>query len=129
MNGRFTETNARGVVLVCDKQTDLIWQKDYATNKTWQQAMDYADELNTAKHGGYSDWRLPTIEELVTLINYQRYNPASDFPGMPNGWFWSSSSYAGSTSYAWNVYGSNGSVSYCDKTYGDAARCVRGERR
>ena len=129
MTGRFIELNSQGAILVCDKQTGLIWQKDYATNKAWQEARDYATERNRQNYAGYNDWRLPTIEELVTLINYQRYNPASDFPGMPNEFFWSSSSCASNASDAWGVGGSNGSVYSGGKTGVDAARCVRGERR
>ena len=91
--------------------------------------MEYAMDMNSKKYGGHDDWRLPTIEELATLINYQRYNPASDFPGMPNGWFWSSSSYAHGTSDAWYVDGRYGGVGSYGKTYDYAARCVRGERR
>jgi hypothetical protein len=129
MNERFIEVNSCGVVLVCDKQTDLIWQKDYTTGLTWEQAMEYAMDMNSKKYGGHDDWRLPTIEELATLINYQRYNPTSDFPGMPSSYFWSSSSFAYYASDAWYVDGYDGYVSYSGKTYGYAARCVRGERR
>jgi len=128
MNGRFTET-ARGVILVWDKQTDLVWQKDYATNMNWEQAIAYAVLLNMQHSGGYDDWRLPTIEELTTLISYKRSHPASDFPGMPFDWFWSSSSYAYYASLAWYVNGCYGYVGNGDKTSGGAARCVRGERR
>ena len=126
---RFTEINAQCVVLVRDEQTGLIWQKDYANNKTWAQAMNHAIGLNASYYAGYNDWRLPTIEELATLINYNRHSPASDFPGMPDEFFWSSSSYAYYTSYAWEVDGYDGYVSYSVKTSGCAARCVRGERR
>jgi len=129
MKDRFIETNSHGIRLVCDKRTDLIWQKDYTTNKKWREAIDYAETANTQRYGGYDDWRLPTVHELATLINYDRHDPASDFPGMPSKCFWSSSSHALHTSDAWYVYGYNGSVCYNDKTYDYAARCVRGERR
>jgi len=32
---------------------------------------------------GKIDWRLPNKKELMSLVNFERYSPASDFPDMP----------------------------------------------
>lgn len=89
--GAFTEATVSGKVIVTDTVTGLIWTKEYSGTVTWQNALAYCENLD---YGGYTDWRLPNIEELKTLINRGKYNPASDFPGMPSAYFWSSSSRA-----------------------------------
>ncbi|MGI6393990.1 MAG: DUF1566 domain-containing protein [bacterium] len=118
----FTEVTVSGKVVVKDSETGLEWTKEYATGKTWQQALDYCETLD---YGGYTDWRLPNIEELKTLIDDTKYSPASSFPGMPSNYFWSSSSYVFSTYFAWRVYFNYGRVNYYDKTITYYARCVR----
>jgi hypothetical protein len=50
-----------------DSATGLIWTvKDNGTPVSSNQASDYCSNLQS---GGYSDWRLPTIEELETLYD------------------------------------------------------------
>lgn len=104
---------------VLDHKTGLEWRKDYKGGVTWQRAMDYAASLGNS-------WRLPTIEELITLIDFSRHNPASTFPGMPPGWLWSSSSFASSGVLAWLVYFASGHVDGDTKTHTGNARYVRG---
>lgn len=65
--------------VVTDAVTGLMWQKNYFSGKTWKQALAYCE--NSA-YGGYSNWHLPNIKELASLINFSRAQPASDFPGM-----------------------------------------------
>ena len=109
-------------LVVTDLVTGLMWDKDYATGKTWQQALEYCEDRN---HAGETDWRLPNRNELMSLVSYERYSPASDFPDMPSQWFWSSSSGAYGPANAWGVkfnYGYVGSDGEPDAGY---VRCVR----
>jgi len=111
--------------IVRDTKTGLEWQADYVNRMPWQGAMDYAAGLDL---GGHIDWRVPTIEESITLIDYSRANPASAFPDMPPEWFWTSSPRAALASYALVVNFNIGYVHGYDKKTNDHARCVRGKR-
>jgi len=104
--------------VVHDTTTGLEWQREHSGPMTWQQAMDYAASIGDG-------WRLPTAEELVALIDFTHYEPASEFPATPSSYFWSSSSYAGSASYAWIVHFYSGLVNYYGKPYTYYVRCVR----
>ena len=52
---------------VSDLNTGLMWQKTPAEKMTWDEAKSVAGRL---KLGGKTDWRLPTIKELYSLINF-----------------------------------------------------------
>ncbi|MBZ0185405.1 MAG: DUF1566 domain-containing protein, partial [Candidatus Obscuribacterales bacterium] len=55
---------------ISDRATDLMWTKsDTSSPMNWQQALDYAERL---KYAGYSDWRLPNIKELQSIVDYRR---------------------------------------------------------
>jgi serine/threonine-protein kinase len=54
---------------VTDGETNLVWQKDQAPERmTWPEAQQYVDQLNAKSFAGHNDWRLPTNEELLTLM-------------------------------------------------------------
>ena len=112
--------------IVLDERTNLQWTKDYATEKTWDQAHEYCNELNAQRYAGFDDWRLPIIEELRMLVDHSRFNPASLFPDMPSKNFWSSSSFAYNTVGAWSVSFVYGYVNSAIKSNVFAARCARG---
>jgi len=121
--GRFVVSEPiRGEKVVFDTKTKLMWQGSHAMAKTWEEAKHYSKSL---KDGGYSNWRLPTVEELEGLTDKSLKDPASDFPGMPSTWFWSSSSYATNNNKAWYVYFANGNVSNYSKIGSLDVRCVR----
>jgi hypothetical protein len=123
---RFTD-NTNGTV--ADTLTGLMWTKDAHapgpaactthTYKTWKGALDHVQCLNTNAYLGYRDWRLPNRKELMSLIDRSRYDPAlptgHPFTNVQADWYWSSSTYAYYTNYAWIVYMWDGSVSSYSK--------------
>ena len=54
---------------VRDQTTGLVWQQaGSAYPGNWHQARHYVDHLNAERFGGLEKWRLPTVEELITLL-------------------------------------------------------------
>ena len=117
--------------VVADSTTGLAWQDDYSDNggdvkrTTWQDALVYCQELSL---GGKSDWRLPNKNELFSIVDMSKYRPAisSVFTNVTSDNYWSSTSYASDSSYAWIVNFDNGDVVWNSKTYENSVRCVRG---
>ena len=62
---------------VTDKKTGLMWQKgdNNGETKKWKEALQYCEALEL---GGYDDWRLPNIRELRSIVDYSKFNPATD---------------------------------------------------
>jgi len=116
--------------IVTDNITGFMWQDDSEAKTlylSWQGAKDYCDGSTL---GGYSDWRLPAVEELESIVDYGRNNPSIDptFKNVENAWYWSSTSPSGYTYGAWVVYFNNGIVSQNNKDNNDYLRCVRAGR-
>jgi hypothetical protein len=87
---------------VHDTVTGLTWQQGYTANKGWTAAMAVPAALNAANHGGFSDWRLPTIKELYSIWDSSQGWPyldtsyfAHDPGSSPHGISWSSTRYSG----------------------------------
>lgn len=58
-----------GDKVVLDHATGLMWQQSGSPHTmTWEKAKDYVHQLNRKRYAGFSDWRLPTIEELASLL-------------------------------------------------------------
>lgn len=57
---------------VSDNITGLVWQKDPGQKTTYAQAVSGASKLSL---GGYDDWRIPTIKELYSLMDFNGIDP------------------------------------------------------
>jgi hypothetical protein len=92
---------------------------------TWEEAKAYCQTLTLADHG---DWRLPSRIEVVSIVDFGPSSPAINttyFPSTPSDYFWSSSSLAGSSSYAWLVDFGFGRTYYLPGSNPSFVRCVR----
>ena len=137
--------------MVQDSVTGLIWEVKTEENKddlyTWYDplndysgtpgngtdTLDYINQLNKDRFGGFSDWRLPTVQELAGIMNIGNFsfgNPTLDtnyFPFTVNDDYWTSTTVASHISRAWNVDFSNGMIEInYNKMKALPVRAVRG---
>lgn len=55
---------------ITDTATGLMWQQsDSEAGLNWEEALDYAENL---VHAVYNDWRLPSVKELHSIVDYTR---------------------------------------------------------
>ena len=125
-DSRFTD-NKDGTVT--DNLTKLVWLKnmDCFGMRDWQSAILSAQGLEEGDCGptpdlilsdgsSASDWRLPTMKELCTLIDFSRRNPALPnghmFSNAPPGYHWSSTRLDYHPEMAWIVYFESGTTCY-----------------
>ena len=91
-------------------------------------SIGYKNAVNTSALCGFTDWRLPTKEELQGILASSG-SPRIDtdwFPNTQASLYWSSSPYVGSSDYAWYVYFGNGYVADGgNRDSIDAVRLVR----
>jgi hypothetical protein len=132
---------------ITDEVTGLMWKKcsegyNEADNclalpvgavakMDWETALVTCEADETAE---YTDWRLPNIRELSSIINYGNEIaeiPTIDndfFPNTRTSYYWSSttSQYVGCEFAAWRVLFDDGSTNYNGKGNTEYVRCVRG---
>jgi hypothetical protein len=116
-----------------DKNNTYRWGgKTALGNGIWGPYFDDWDSLVDGSNAevlcGFTDWRVPTQEELTNLVSFDRYAPAIDtdyFPITANSGFWSSSPYAYASGAAWYVYFYDGYSYYYFRTAPQGVRLVR----
>jgi hypothetical protein len=74
-SGSFSNFIDNGDGTVMDMSTGLMWQQAWGPEMTRQDARTYCENLSLAN---YTDWRLPNINELISIIDYNRFGPAID---------------------------------------------------
>jgi hypothetical protein len=129
---RFTNPDGTAPVngdVVADQLTGLMWSRNAnlaAGLKSWQEALDYIALMNAGNTFGYSDWRLPNIDELMSLVDLSQKNPAlpinhpfmsvvitppvDGYSFTPYAYYWSSTTLVSNPSSAWTVCMADGKI-------------------
>lgn len=119
--------------LVTDLLTGLVWSRDANPAEfplSWQEALDFIQQMNSDAHHGHSDWRLPNRRELRSLISHQTRRPAlpqdHPFTQVFHNWYWTSTSSAAHPDHAWYVNMDGGRMFYGGKDQAFMVWPVRG---
>ena len=118
--------------------TGLIWLKDANRfgQRIWDNALSDANGLSEGSCGltdgsTAGDWRLPNHKELFSLIDAENYAPAlpsgHSFTNVQSVYYWSSTTSAYDSAYAWSVRVDFGNVHLTSKGNDYYVWCVRGD--
>lgn len=131
--GKFAPGLVRDPEVVRDLVTGMVWQAKLEFNGTYPDAERYCDALVLA---GQSDWRLPSLIELISLFDVTHDVPTIDpnfFPDEPADYpVWAAKTVDQGREVSYSVYagGAGTALKYFLETLGsdasDRARCVRG---
>lgn len=131
---RFTVASSGTGTVVTDNLTGLMWTHDgnapdpadctasSGLTMSWQEALDYVTCLNTNTYLGHSDWRLPNINELKSLINYGEAdnaawlnNVSQGFSNVQGAAYWTSTTCSPATTNAWTINMPDGQITNAPK--------------
>lgn len=110
-----------------DGATGLEWQDTAVSSMNWEDAQEHCLTLFMNYE---SDWRLPSMQELLTIVDYSETDPTTAdniFHDSSSAYFWTSTSSEYNSSRAWFISFQTGFSGTYDKTGTWPARCVRGE--
>ncbi len=68
---------------VSDNVTGLMWVQDPGEKLTWPEAVELLEELNQSNYLGYSDWRIPSMKELYSLVDFSGNTGTSSSTSTP----------------------------------------------
>lgn len=134
---RFTVGAGVSSNCVTDNLTGLMWLRTSAGKMGWAAAITNCEGLDgNDGRGGFSDWRLPNIKELLSLIDFGQGFPAvfaalppgHPFTGIEMEFIMSSTTDAGDTNQIWGLYTSSGDLDRELRTAGDTVWPVRGRQ-
>ena len=97
----------KGDDLVLDKETGLVWARDGNSlpQGNWEDAIIYCRHCNLGNRKG---WRLPTIEELSSLVDISQSTPAlpigHPFINVQFDDYWSSTTFETNSARAWTIH-------------------------
>jgi hypothetical protein len=131
-NGIITDKNTGNVWLRCP--VGMKWEGGScggnSLSYTWSEAVVVIDELNAQKVAGRSDWRLPKIDELMSIVEPRCFKPAIDldvFPFSPESGFWTDTAVEGVQPRAWVVHFLNGKQYIANKNQTWRVRLIAGK--
>jgi|SRR5688572_10764866 hypothetical protein len=117
-----------GGAAVLDRETGLVWQRSSTLHSNWSDAQS---NCNGNKTGGRMGWRLPTLQELASLVDRAQSNPTlpsgHPFQNVQSSFYWSATTNAAlGAGFAWGVSFDVGGVNVLTKSVQNFVWCVRG---
>jgi len=130
---RFIVLTNWGSAAVLDRETGLVWEQSPSTSAfTWGNGQA-AFHCNNLSVGDRKGWKLPTIQELASLVDGDPHNtssprlpPGHPFSNVQSSFYWSASTNASFTGHAWGVDFGDGGVLNGYRTSNFFVWCVRG---
>ena len=112
-----------------DNATGLMWHQSGSDDYMyWDEAKEWVEDLNSEEdYAGYQDWRLPTVDEAVSLLESSKKNGnlyINPVFSKKQYWIWTGDKFDGSGA-AWFVYFGIGSVHWSYVSYSYDVRPVR----
>lgn len=117
-----TYTTVGNNEIFLDTTTGLQWNADISQRGTYEEAIDICKSTN---FGGISGWRLPTLQELLTLVDYTQNNLATTVPNAEDARHWSITPFTQDEREALSVNFVDGDYFHLVKNQDLAVRCVR----
>jgi Protein of unknown function (DUF1566) len=125
---QYEASGQHGEKLIIDHTTGLMWQQSGSSNRmNYANAEEYISDLNQKNFAGYNGWRLPTLEEAMSLMEPKKHGELYIDPifDRTQRWIWTADKK--SAGVAWVVYFYDG---YCSRRHvgldSDYVRAVRG---
>ncbi len=136
INHDYNFKNIGGDMVVVDNATGLMWHQGGSDYMKWKKAKKWIRKLNKRGYAGYQDWRLPTVDEAVSLLEPSKKNKEYDvdlewtilyidpfFGGELM--IWTGDECEDGSEAAWGVSFYHGGVSWDGLYGGNAVRPVR----
>ena len=125
---RFTVLGESNREAVRDKRTGLVWEQSPALDMSdWEMAQR---QCSSSRAGGSTDWRVPTVQELATLVEPSsievKLPPDHPFANVEASIYWSSTERRENGAYASFVNFSSGGSATLEKYMPSFVWCVRG---
>jgi len=134
---------------VMDNVTGLVWEgkmpmgtragSNTYTNENYNHPNDvkaYIAHVNSMNLCGFNDWRMPTVDELLGLLDFSQYTngvpriKSAWFPNTVASWYWTSTGWINEDYYAWYVHFDPETSNLTKKDFGrgspGSVRLVRG---
>lgn len=66
--GQLSSTKQQGAMVITDAHSNLMWTQQISSEVEYDEAVKVAETRNALRHAGFNDWRIPTLEELSSLM-------------------------------------------------------------
>ena len=81
----FEQATFMDAPVVIDHATGLMWQQSVSEERLdWREAEAYVQQANETELAGFTDWRIPTVEELLSLMAQKAKNEYFIDPSFQN---------------------------------------------